>query len=150
MTVAPLGNRIAALAGRMFDKPAMMTSLDSLERQLRRCFVEERIDVLICSAARGADLLALDVAGGLGIRRVVVLPFAEDQFRQTSVAKAGTEWGTLFDRIIAEVETRGDLIVNDPQDETYREANERILDEARAMTRESPGELASTSRLRPP
>ena len=133
MTPALPAKRVAALAGRMFDDPAGETSMQSLAIQLRRCFIEEGIGVLVCSAARGADLVALDVAGDIGIRRVVVLPFAERRFRETSVAKAGTEWGDLYDRIIVDVRQRGDLIVNDPEDATYEKANERILDEARTM-----------------
>ena len=133
MTAHSSGTRVAALAGRLFDDQAVVTSLQSLAIQLRRCFIEEGVDVLVCSAARGADLLALDVAGGIGLRRVVVLPFGEREFRATSVAKEGTEWGDLYDRIIGDVRQRGDLIVNDPQDATYKEANDRILDEARTL-----------------
>lgn len=132
VTPALPAKRVAALAGRMFDD-AGETFLQGLAKELRRCFLEEGIDVLVCSAARGADLVALDVAGGMGIRRVLVLPFPERRFRETSVAKAGTGWGDLYDRIIVDVRRRGDLIVNDPEDATYKEANERILDEARTM-----------------
>lgn len=40
----------------------------------------ERADALVRSAACGADLIALEEAERLGIRRCVVLPFSPDQF----------------------------------------------------------------------
>jgi hypothetical protein len=62
------------------------------------------------SAAYGADLVALEEAGKLGIRRRVVLPFAKERFAKHVVDRPGN-WGEVYDHVIADVETRGDLIV---------------------------------------
>ena len=48
---------------------------------------------LIRSAACGADLLALDIAGEFGVERHVVLPFAVQAFRASSVTDRPGEWG---------------------------------------------------------
>jgi hypothetical protein len=42
--------------------------------------VAERADALACSAACGADLIALEEAERLGIRRCLVLPFSPDRY----------------------------------------------------------------------
>jgi tetratricopeptide (TPR) repeat protein len=135
-TLSAWPRRVAALAGRMFDgKPDRVSTLAA---RLRRSFIEERIEVLVCSAARGTDLLALDAAGGLGIRRIVVLPFSIDEFRESSVAGGDEGWQRLYVRIVDEVQREGDLIIDARRGATYHDVNERILDEAR--TRGSGGQ----------
>jgi hypothetical protein len=91
----------------------------------------------VCSAACGADLVALEEAGKLGIRRRVVLPFAKERFRQTSVVDRPGNWGEVYDHVIADVETTGDLIVlprvvGDEED-AYQAANEAIIREAQII-----------------
>lgn len=41
--------------------------------------------LVVASAACGSDLLALDAASAIGIRTRIVLPFAPEVFRETSV-----------------------------------------------------------------
>jgi hypothetical protein len=92
--------------------------------------------VLVCSAACGADLLALEAAGQLGIRRRIVLPFDRDQFRQTSVVDRPGHWGELYDRILDDVQSKGDLVVLGFQrgdKQAYRATNQRLLAEAEAL-----------------
>lgn len=100
-------------------------------RERIRALVSERQPArIVCSAACGADLLALDIAGDLGIERHVVLPFAVQAFRASSVADRPGEWGVLFDRIIREVEASGSLTVLDEaagSDEAYAAVNGRLL-----------------------
>ncbi len=67
--------------------------------------------MLVCSAACGADLLALDVAGDLGIEREVVLPFDSASFREVSVVDRPGHWEELYDRIIEEVSREEALVV---------------------------------------
>lgn len=91
--------------------------------------------MLTCSAACGADLLALDVAMTAGIRCRIVLPYSQERFRRTSVVDRPGNWGALFDRAVRTVAARGDLLVlkgatDDSQ--AYEDANKRIIQEATA------------------
>ena len=92
---------------------------------------------LVCAAANGSDLLALRVAGELGLRRRIVLPFAADIFRKMSVVdRNGYAWGELFDTIVGEVRAAGDLVIAglDPADpNVFEAANLAILDEALSL-----------------
>jgi hypothetical protein len=92
---------------------------------------------LVCSAACGADLIALSEAGSRRIRRRVVLPFDRKRFRDTSVTDRPGDWGMLYDEVLDAVEAARDLIVlqNGSNDEAYLAANHAILDEAVALAK---------------
>ena len=134
---------IAALAGRRIDAPTSapprfpLANIPLVRARLAERFAHDRPDTLVCSAACGADLLALDVAGAMGVRRRIVLPFHPGQFRDTSVVDRPGDWGALFDRVIDEVAALGDLVVLDIDaatgDEAYRLTNRRVFDEVRAL-----------------
>jgi hypothetical protein len=90
---------------------------------------------LVCSAACGADLLALEEAGSLGLERHVVLPFDVARFRATSVVDRPGDWGTRFDRVMGDLMTAGAVEVieqHDDESDAYVTANRRILDLAQA------------------
>lgn len=133
---------VIALAGRRVDLPDQSAPRFPLDNVgLVRARVEgllQRLQpaVLVCSAACGADLLALDAAGTLGLRRRVVLPFDRAVFRRTSVVDRPGDWGPLYDRVIEEVEAAGDLIdlgYAAGDHSAYSAANERILDDALSL-----------------
>jgi hypothetical protein len=62
----------------------MPNRLPLLSTEVTDDFIERDATALVCSGACGADLLALDVAGALGLRRRLVLPFEPDRFHQNS------------------------------------------------------------------
>lgn len=138
---------VIALSGRRIDAPQQEVARFPLERaplvkaSLKEFFVERRASALVCSAACGADLLALDVAGELGLRRRVVLPFERERFRETSVIDRPGDWGGLYDRIIDQVEAAGDLLVHEAGegDSAYAAILEVILDEALELARAESG-----------
>ena len=102
-----------------------------VRERIRALVSERRPAHLICSAACGADLLALDIAGEFGVERHVVLPFAVQAFRASSVTDRPGKWGILFDRIIREVGASGGLTALDEDagsDEAYAAVNDRLLD----------------------
>lgn len=106
-----------------------------VRERIRDLFVERDPGHLVCSAACGADLLALDVAGDLGVRRHVVLPFDAETFRDTSVADRPGHWGTLYDRIVREVEGQEGVTVLGEEagdDAAYAAANDALLETARS------------------
>ena len=91
---------IIALAGRRIDAADADTqrfpveNIELVRRRLRELFERERPEALVSSAACGADLIALDEAGALGIRRRVILPFDRRRFRETSVIDRPGRLGT--------------------------------------------------------
>jgi hypothetical protein len=130
---------VVALAGRRVDPPEADTprfppeNVGLVRERLRSLLEDRRAAGLVCSAACGADLVALEAAGSLGLRRRVVLPFGPERFRETSVVDRPGEWGPLYDRVIEAVTRAGDLVVLEDAGEggaAYAAANERILDEA--------------------
>jgi hypothetical protein len=95
--------------------------------------------MLVSSAACGADLLAQDIAGTLGLRRYIVLPFNRTRFRATSVVDRPGRWGRLFDRICSQVHAEGGLIVLDcePAEEAaYEHGNAAILAQTLQLAQE--------------
>jgi len=133
---------IIALAGRRVDAAGAAVSrfpiqqLDTVKRKLIELFKQLQPRALISSAACGADLLALEVAGELGIRRCIVLPFDQQQFKSSSVTDRPGDWGNMYDEICKQVVCEDGLIVlNYPQndDETYRRSNIDIIEKAKAL-----------------
>lgn len=92
---------------------------------------------MVASAACGADIVALEAALGLGLRTRVVLPFAPERFRTTSVVDRGKTWGPRFDKLVAAADARGDLVVLESDagddDQAYAEVVRRILQEAKSL-----------------
>jgi hypothetical protein len=130
---------IVALAGRRIDgadadvERFPHRDQADVRGRLLQLFVERQVDTLVCAAACGADLLALDAASELGLRRRIVLPFSPARFRETSVIDRPGPWGALFDRIVTEVEASGDLVtlgLDEHPEAAYATNNRAILDEA--------------------
>jgi hypothetical protein len=129
----------AALAGRRIDAPDTglvqfpLICVPAVRGLLNNLLSNEKVSLLVCSAACGADLLALDTALNLGVRCRVVLPFDVETFRRTSVVDRPGDWGPLYDRIIGTVRATGDLIIlpiSSEGDTAYRLATETIVREA--------------------
>jgi hypothetical protein len=142
------GNRldlmIFVLAGRRIDSPDAeparfpLRNVGLVRHRLLALFRPHSAETLVCSAACGADLLALETAGELGWRRFVVLPCDRLRFRETSVTDRPGDWGALYDRILDEIAPT-DLIVlsGEASGGAYALANQRVLEEA--------GRLAASS-----
>jgi hypothetical protein len=132
---------VVALSGRRIDatesEPAFpLHHRETVAAAIRNQLQEIDARVLVCSAASGADLLALEAAGALGIRRRILLPFPLQVFRNTSVADRPGDWGPLFDRICDEVMRAGDLVVlgRDPDSQAvYSETVRAILSDGDAI-----------------
>jgi hypothetical protein len=130
---------IVALAGRRVDFPDIAEmrlppqNVDKVRERIREFLKANHASVLVCAAACGADLLALEAAGDLRIRRHIVLPCTRDVFRRTSVADRPGDWGERYDRIIEDVDRQGDLLELDhcsEGDRAYAAANRAVLNEA--------------------
>ena len=104
-----------------------------------RDFFKTPIRALVCAAASGADLLALDIAGKGRIRRRILLPFGKTLFRETSLEDPDKRWLEPYDRIIAEVEQAHDLVVlgfDEKDPAAYSKTNTAILEEARRLAKQ--------------
>ena len=145
---------IVAFAGRRVDGPNAETprfpraNVRVVRDRIRAQLEGHAAAVIVASAACGADLLALDAAGELGVRRVIVLPWDRDRFRAGSVVDRGAEWGTMFDRIVDDVANTGDLHdlgLTSNANDAYLATNEAILDSAQDLARErgDPGDVVA-------
>ncbi len=134
---------IIALAGRRIDEPqtdiprfpAENTSL--VKHRLEKVFLEKHAEGVVCAAACGADLIALEVAGNLKLKRRIVLPSSPESFRESSVTDRPGNWGEIFDRIYEILKKSGDVLVmnsNLKGNDLYLEANNEILNEAESLS----------------
>ncbi len=132
---------VMALAGRRVDARHAdvarfpLGSVGAVQDRLRACFQSVRPSALVCSAASGADLLALEVAAKLGVRSRVILPFDRARFKQSSVTDRQGSWGPLYDRVLDRLPPE-DLVVLGAADTgtaAYEATNRAILDEAQAL-----------------
>lgn len=138
---------IVALAGRRIDAPDAETprfplANESLVRErIREMLIALGANALVCSAAAGADLLALEAAASLGLRRVVVLPYGRDQFLDDSVRDREGDWEWSFNRAYKDARGQGDLrtlrLISTPH-EAYLRATRAILDEAQELAAAEP------------
>ncbi|MCI0388872.1 MAG: hypothetical protein MOB07_08930 [Acidobacteria bacterium] len=131
MLIALAGRRVDASDATQKRFPAENAS--TVKQQIRDFLQSHDARALVCAAACGADILALEAAGELGLRRRIVLPFDKSTFRASSVVDRGGDWGERYDRIISEVEGQGDLVefAHDKDDgQTYFTGNLEILDQA--------------------
>lgn len=133
---------VAALAGRRPDAPDAETprfplaNADAVRAGLAAVLRESGARTLVASAACGADLLGLQAAAELGMRRVVVLPFDADRFRASSVVDRPGDWGDAYDAVIADVRARGDLEVLQnagDDDAAYAEVTAALVERAAAL-----------------
>ncbi len=147
---------IVALAGRRVDAPNAEEPRFPLENteKVRKCIsdllMKHNATMLICSAACGADLLALDAAGELGLQRRIIIPFERDRFREISVTDRPGNWGGMFDRISKEVEAAGDLVIlnkNDQDEAAFMAANKAIINEALSFACSSAKEEKATENI---
>lgn len=133
------GAPVAALAGRRPDPEDAGTprfplaNAGVVRSHIAAALRASGARTLVCSAACGADLLALEAAATLGMRRVVVLPFAPDRFRRTSVVDRPGDWAGAYDEVIADTRSHGDLVILSGAgegDEAYAAATTAILERA--------------------
>jgi hypothetical protein len=135
---------ILAVAGRRIDDANAQDphfpfhNVDLVRRRIRALLHASAATILVSSAACGADLIALGEARELGLSVRIILPFARDKFRVSSVADRPGDWGPVYDEIMDEAEASGTLQVLDktPDESSYRAVNAEILTVAVGLTNE--------------
>ena len=102
--------------------------------RLAGLFRSEAAAALVCSAACGADIIALEEAKRQQMRVRIVLPFERSRFRHKSVTDRGEDWGKRFDRLADFASESGDLLVIDDEQKDdellFAAANSQIRKEA--------------------
>ncbi|HEX8248335.1 MAG TPA: hypothetical protein VF599_09200 [Pyrinomonadaceae bacterium] len=130
---------IIALAGRRIDESETKTprfplqNVPLVKKRLKTLFIEHKAARIVCSAACGADLIALEAADELNLKLHIVLPFEPEIFLETSVNDRPGDWESLFKRIYSKAERVIILKSNNDDEEVYLEVNRRILEEAAAL-----------------
>ncbi|KTW17284.1 hypothetical protein [Sphingomonas sanguinis] len=133
---------VACLAGRRVDPEhadKVRFPADSermVSAALSRTLVAERIRHLVCSAACGADILALEACAAADVAATIVLPFAAADFRRMSVVDRPGDWGPRFDRVLARARAAGTVIELAPSlrdDSAFERANVEIVSTAADM-----------------
>ena len=147
---------VVALAGRRIDAdgaPARfpLKQAPSVKGRLTRLLRALQPDALICSAACGADLLALEAAAALKIPVTIVLPFAPERFRETSVVDRSGDWGRRFDAVMKRATngaTADRIHVIEPpaggDGDVYVVATDAILDDAQKLAAKTSGSSEET------
>lgn len=135
MVIGLAGRRVDAIHAKHARFSSDRKNIDRVRRRLQAMFVSQGAIALVSSAACGADILALEEAGRLGLRRRIVLPFSSTKFRQTSVIDRPGDWGVLYDKAVDEVRAAGDLVVlkSVSDNDAYITVNHAIIEDAIAM-----------------
>lgn len=133
MVVALAGRRIDAADAKVRRFPLENSVLvrGRIAAHLKACGARD----LVCSAACGADLLALEAAAEFGVDAHIYLPFARERFRVKSVTDRPGEWGDIFDRLTTDVE----LVVlgyEDGDPAAYSKTSTAMLDRAELLATE--------------
>jgi hypothetical protein len=137
---------VAALAGRRIDE------LDAAEPRFPLANVEiVRADIgdnlarlkvsdLVCSAACGADLIALDLARHMGIRSHIILPYDAQSFYSTSVSDRPGHWAGMYWQAIDAAGSLGRLTIlsgTPNQQQSFSAVTAAVLDKALALSKVS-------------
>ena len=141
MTPPAATTTVVAVAGRRIDAPDSgvtrfpLHNRDRIRQAIASALRWEPVSALISSGACGADLLALDAARHAGIRRRLILPFAVDRFRESSVVDRPGDWGPLFDGLVADAAAHDDLLILEAGDgdQAFAATNLAILDEGERL-----------------
>ncbi len=118
MIVAVAGRRIDAADAAVARFPLANRRL--VARRIGAALRHLDATAVVASAACGADLLALDAAVRRGVRRRVILPYAEEWFFEDSVLDRPGRWAGAFRA------QRG-------SDDAFRAVNEAIVAEAQRL-----------------
>lgn len=133
--VAVAGRRIDAADAQVARFP--LKNVPSVRNSVAAALQRHHATVVVSSAACGADLIALDEAERLGLRRRIILPFSSSKFREKSVTDRPGNWGSLYDHLVSNAEQTGDLVVLDTvpgdSDAAYVAATMAIIQEAQML-----------------
>jgi hypothetical protein len=126
---------IIAFAGRRIDAadaeearfPA--DAEPAVAERIRQLFAGTGAGAIVASAACGSDLIALEIAGELGLDRHVILPFDRATFRESSVTDRPGDWGPRYDAVLDAIDPDAITVLRLARGAgAYERANNAILD----------------------
>lgn len=132
---------VIVTAGRRPDSPDTTAvrfppqNVVGVREEIRAELLKQKPSDVVSGAACGTDLLLLDVAGELRIRRHIVLSGSREDFRKSSVADRPGGWELLYDRIIDTTVSEGGVktMKLPPGQEGYFAANLELIKMAEAL-----------------
>ncbi|MGY2067017.1 tetratricopeptide repeat-containing protein [Blastococcus sp. SYSU DS0619] len=113
------------------------SAVDEVAERLRTLLAHLKPRIAVGAAANGTDLLVIEGALAESVEVHVVLPFAKNVFRSTSVEDRGPEWVARYDRLMDQC--RNDVVegYEDPEDgDVYLQHNGELLDHAQSVAQE--------------
>lgn len=132
---------VVVSAGRRVDAPDATTprfpaaNVDTVRQKILDFFNKASPSALVSSAACGADLLALDVAGQKHLKRYVLLGAEPAVFRRESVADRPGNWGAMFDQVMKSAKV--EVFKLPAGQEGYLQTNLDLLNRAEALAKKS-------------
>jgi hypothetical protein len=138
---------VIALVGRRIDtentdQPRFpLRNVDLVRDRIADLFKREQAVALVSSAACGSDLIALEEAERLGIRRRIILPFSRLKFLSTSVIDRPGDWKPSYDRLVVEGDSDLHILNSDEiaNGSVYVAVNKVIIREAKFLSKIIPG-----------
>lgn len=127
-------------AGRRVDAPDApaprfpSANVDAVRQRILGFFSQTRPIALVCSAACGTDLLALDVASQKHVKRYVLLGAEPATFRKESVTDRPGNWGELFDQVMKTANV--EVLKLPAGQEGYLQTNIDLLNRAEAVAKQ--------------
>jgi hypothetical protein len=140
MIVAVAGRRTDAMNAEVARFP--LARVGAVRKEIRQQLRQLGATWVVSSGACGTDLIALEVAGDLKVRRRIILPYGRALFRETSVTDRPGDWRPIYDRICDEVAQTGELVELGfaPEGErSYADTNVRIIEQALEIARSEAG-----------
>jgi hypothetical protein len=136
MAVRP---EVVVVSGHMVDKPdrpqprfppeQVPRVAEKVSEQLKRWDVGPGT-TLVTGGARGADIIAAEVALARGAALRLVLAREPDDFVSSSVALPATDWEERFRALLGHSDVE---VVGGSDDDVYALTNQRIIDRAREI-----------------
>lgn len=96
---------IIACSGHLIDNPGRNRRFPPEAEPIARAKIEEKLNSLdatcgFSSAACGTDIIFLEAMAERGGETHIFLPFAKDQFIETSVLRGGSDWVARFEKVL--------------------------------------------------
>lgn len=135
------GRPVIIEAGRRVDPPDAQvprfppSNVPEVSRRIRKLLGKQNPQAVVCSAACGADLLLLQVAGEMHIKQIVLLPAEAEAFRKSSVTDRPGNWGKFYDQVLKTA--RVEILQLPEGQEGYLETNRKLLDRGQQLAREN-------------
>jgi hypothetical protein len=130
--IVEAGRRVDAVNATVARFPPQ--NVPEVRERIRRVLKNQKPIAVVSSAACGADLLLLAVAGEMHIARHILLPSKPEEFRVSSVTDRPGNWGELYSEALRS--SKVEVLELPEGQEGYLETNLKLLDRAQALAKQ--------------